>query len=180
MQRGFALGAKHGRLPGVIRMKNVYSLIGVLLLATGSLVCAQNSGETPIKVTTTIHPDGTRTVLRTDPDQHTSESTTYGPKDKVLQRVVYALDDQNQPVTGSAYSLDGKVISKVVFKRNASNQVSEQSEYTPDDRLMRRLVYEYGSGGRVTKIRAYDAQGNELQPASAAKKDTKKQPPRRH
>lgn len=157
-------------------MKKIRALFFCFLVAS---VHAQDSGG-GIRVTTTMHEDGTRTVLTTNSDDHTSESVTYGPKDKVLQRIVYILNEDNVPESGIVYTPTGQIAFKAVYKRDGSNRVIEEIDSNPDGAMLRRFVYEYGANGKVSRIRAYDAAGNEMrQTQSPAQKDEQKVPPRR-
>lgn len=156
-------------------MKKICSALAVLLPGLG---LAQD--DTPaIKVTTTLHDDGSRTVIKLDAGQHTSDSTTYTAGDKVQQRIVYVLDEENQPVSGKVYAANGAVVFTSVYQHDGQNRITEEADYTPAGQLMRRFVYEFGSTGKVSRIRAFDAQGNELR-ASNATPDVKKALPRRH
>jgi antitoxin component YwqK of YwqJK toxin-antitoxin module len=139
---------------------------------------AQDSSSHAIKVTTLLHEDDTKTVTTTDPDQHTSESVTYTARDKVLQKIVYTLDENNVATSGNIYNAKGQFLFKAVYKRDAMSRVAEELDTTSDGQLIRRFVYEYGANGKVSRIRAYDASGNEMQ-QSPAKKDQKQAPPRR-
>jgi len=153
-------------------------LLAIALLP--GVATAQDDGaDDTIHATTVLHEDGTRTVTITDPEKHTSEASTYDGRDKVLQKIVYALDDQNQVVTGVVYTADNKPVFKAAYKRDDSNRISEEDDYTMDDQLIRRFVYEFGGNGKVVRIRAYDSQGNEMQ-ESDAHKDERQSLPRVH
>ncbi len=156
-------------------------LLAILLLCLpAASVHAQDSGG-EIKVTTIMHEDGTRTVTTTNKDEHTSESVTYGAKDKVTQRIVYTLDEEDVALSGLVYGPNGKIVFKAVYKRDGSNRVVEEIDSAPDGTLLRRFVYEYGANGKVSRVRAYDAAGNEMRPTqSPAKKDERKTAPRKH
>ena len=150
----------------------------VIFCFFAAIASAQDSGG--IKVTTVIHEDGTKTVTTLDSDQHTSESVTYDSRNKVRQKVVYILGENNLPETGTAYTASGQIVFKAVYKRDGSNRVTEEIDSSPDGQLLRRFVYEYGADGKVSRIRAYDANGTEMeQSQSPAKKDEQKTPPRR-
>ncbi len=140
---------------------------------------AQDEPDNTIKVITTLHEDGTRTVTKTDPEQHSSEAIKYGAGDKVLQRIVYQLDEENQPSTGTVYGSNGAVIMKTAYKHDSSNRVTEEDDYTEQGELLRRFIYEFGADGKVSRIRAFDGNGNELH-QTAAPASTPKVPPRRH
>src|SRR5581483_8443158 len=113
-------------------MKKLRCIFFILL----PLVCAaQDEQSSAIKVTTTLHEDGSKTVTKLDPDQHTSEATTFNSADKMQQRIVYDLDDQNQATAGKVYAANGTLLLKCVYKRDSSNRVYEEDDYTPDDKL---------------------------------------------
>ncbi len=156
-------------------MKKLRCIFFILL----PLVCAaQDEQSSAIKVTTTLHEDGSKTVTKLDPDQHTSEATTFNSADKMQQRIVYDLDDQNQATAGKVYAANGTLLLKCVYKRDSSNRVYEEDDYTPDDKLARRFVYEFGPNGKVAHIRAFDGDGTELRQSQGIP-DQKKSPPRR-
>lgn len=126
--------------------------------------------QSAVKVTTTLHDDGSRTEMKTDPDQHTSEATTMNAAGKLLQRIVYTLDEENQPAEGTIYSAAGVVLFKAVYKRDPANRLSEEVDSTPAGQMIRRFVYEYDGNGKVSRIRAYDASGTEMTPSGGPKK----------
>jgi hypothetical protein len=143
------------------------------------LCAAQDDADNTIHAITVIHEDGSKTVTVTEPDKRTSEASTYDSHDKLLQKIVYALDDQNQPATGVVYTPDNRPVFKSVYKRDDMNRISEEDDYTMDGQPIRRFVYEFGADGKVSRIRAFDGQGNEMQ-QSAARKDQSQVPPRVH
>jgi hypothetical protein len=153
---------------------------GVLMVGLAPWMRGQDeNADNTIHAITTLHDDGSKTVTITDPDKHTSEATTYDGGNKMTQRVAYALDDQNQVASGVIYSAKNLPVFKSVYKRDDSNRLSEEDDYTMDDQLIRRFVYEFGADGKVSRIRAFDGQGNELQ-QTAATKDKRQSLPRTH
>ncbi|MEA3186428.1 MAG: hypothetical protein QOD99_258 [Chthoniobacter sp.] len=155
-------------------VKPLSALLAVLFPA----VCFTQDDAATIKVTTMLHEDGSKTVTKIDPLEHTSSAETTDASNKLKQRIVYALDAQNQPATGTVYNAAGVVVMKTAYQHDGSNRITEETDYTPDGQLMRRFVYEFGSTGKVSKIRAYDANGTELR-QTTARPDEKKAPPRR-
>jgi len=133
--------------------------------------------DNAIRAVTVLHEDGTRTVTVTDPDKHTAEATTYDAGNKLMQKIVYALDDNNLPASGVVYAADNRPVYKAVYKHDDTNRISEEDDFTMDDRLIGRFVYEYGANG--VRIHAYDSQGNEVE-QSDARKDPQQMPPRVH
>ena len=140
---------------------------------------SQDSQDDTIHAITTIHADGTKTVNISDPDKHSSEATTYDGGGKLIQKIIYALDDNNQPASGVVYTATNQPIMKTAYKRDDSNRIDEEDDYSMDDQLIRRFVYEFGADGKVSRIRAYDGQGNELQ-QSGARPDQRQSLPRVH
>ena len=124
-------------------------------------------------------PTGSRTVAVTDPDKHTTEADTYNAANKLVEKIVYALDDNNQPATGVVYTPDNRPAFKTVYKRDDFSRVTEEDDYTMNDQLLRRFVYQYGADGKLLRIRAYDSEGNELR-ESEAHKDRRQSLPRVH
>lgn len=118
--------------------------------------------DNTIRVTTTLHADGTRTVMQTDPEKHAAECSDYDHANKLLKKIVFDLDEQGQTIGGAVFSSKGVLVAKMQYKRDAMNRVSEVTTYTPDDRLTGRLVYHYDSNNRVVKIDAFDANGNAI------------------
>jgi hypothetical protein len=147
-------------------MKHAALAAAALMLQCG-FVIAQDAG-TPLKVTTTLHGDGTKTVMKTDPDERTAEATTYDAADRVRQRVVYVLDEQNQPASGIVYDAKGRAAFKSTYKRDGANRIIEQIDYTPADKLVRRMFFEYGANNKVTNVRVIDANGVEVQSKNAS------------
>lgn len=144
-------------------MKSTYLLIALLpLFLLGRAGFGQDEGPKPIRVTETLHSDGTRTVMKSDPDNHSAESTTYDAANKLKQRVVFTLDEQGQAVAGVAYSPKGVFLYKTTYKHDASNHVTEVDTYTKEDKLLSRTVYKYDATGRVSGVDTYDMNGNRV------------------
>lgn len=135
-------------------------------MATPVGVFAQVSGAT-VKVTQTLHSDGTQTVLRSDLNEHQAEATLLDVSKKVLQRTVYTLDDQGQYLAAAIYNGNNKLLMKSTYKRDSSNRVFEQLDFTADDQLLRRLAFEYDSRGKLMRVRTFDPAGNDITPASS-------------
>ncbi|MGB8354464.1 MAG: hypothetical protein WCD79_11285 [Chthoniobacteraceae bacterium] len=127
----------------------------------------QDDTAPPIRVTETLHPDGTKTVMRSDPENHTSTAEIYNKADKLLSKLVYTLDDQGQATGATAYSAAGKELYKLGYKRDAAGNVSEVATYSVAGILVSRTVYQYASGGKVISINTYDANGNQISASTA-------------
>jgi hypothetical protein len=133
-----------------------------------------DANDNAIHAITSLRDDGSKTVTVTDPDKHTSQATTYNTAGHIVEKVVYTLDDNNNPVTGIVYGPDNAAAFKAEYKRDETNRMSEEDDYTLADVLIRRFVYEY-DGGSLKRIHAFDAQGNEMRQSDAVP-----DPPRSH
>jgi hypothetical protein len=156
-------------------------LLSLSLSALLPVLCAaqDDSTDNAIHAVTALHEDGTKTVTVTDPDKHSSEATTFTANDKIIERVVYVLDDNNSPVSGTVYGPDNNPAFKTVYKHDDFNRIAEEDDYTLDDQLMRRFTYDFGPEGKLLRVHAFDSQGNELH-QSEARPDQNQLPPRVH
>jgi len=136
----------------------VFSLVG--LLGCSASGYAQEGGS-PIKVTTALHGDGTRTDTVKDLDNRTMETKTYSASQKLLERCVYTLDEQGRAVEGVVYSAKDVVTSRMALQYNSMGVLSEKVEKTPNGIVLRRYVYIQDATGRVT-VRTFDAKGTLL------------------
>jgi hypothetical protein len=159
-----------------------------LLIATTALlpwICAgqddtsNTADDNAIHAITELHEDGTKTVTITDPDKHTSEASTYNAGDRLIEKVVYTLDENNSPVSGLVYGADNAVAFKTTYKHDDFNRIVEEDDFTLQDELFRRFTYDFGPDGKLKQIHAFDGQGNELQ-ESDAHKDQRQSLPRGH
>ncbi len=144
-------------------MKRLFPLLAIVALAP--VASFAQGGGTAIKVTTTIHSDGTQTVLKTDPDGHTAESKTVDAAKNVIQRTVYAMDDQGLYTSASVFDGKDKLLFKSVYTRDASNRVNAQTDTTADDKPLRKQLFEYDGSGKLAAVRTFDPAGNETTPA---------------
>ena len=135
------------------------------------LVCAApgyaQEGGSPIKVTSPLHADGTRTDTQKDLDNRTTETKTYNTANKLVQRSVFTLDAQGLETQGTLYDAKDGVVSLVTNNYDVLGQIAEQIYKKPNGTLLQRLVYTRDPKGRVT-VQAFDAQGNLIQADSSA------------
>lgn len=128
-------------------------LLSLILLAPAAFA------QQAIRATTTMHGDGTRTEETINPYDKTQTAVTLNAGDKVLQRVVYQLDENNLATTAIIYDGKGIPLYKAEYKRNMQGLVSEERNFTPKDDFIRRMVYTYDVSGNMTRIDSYDVQG---------------------
>lgn len=155
-------------------MKLRLSLLLAFFLAACITLRAQDAGT--IKLTTTIHPDGTKTVMQSDPEAHTAESSTYDASNKLLTKTVFTLDDQGQTTGGAVYSGKGTLMYNLKYKVDGNGRVTEVQTYSTKDALISRQVYSYDGAGKVLRILTYDANGNEIRGAAGQPSNIPPQP----
>jgi len=155
-------------------MKQLLPILLIASLAPTALLAQE--GGSALKVTSTLHSDGTQTVLKTDPDARTAESTLLDAAQKVIQRTVYTLDDQGQFATANIFDGTGKLLYKSSYNRDAHSRLTEQLDSSADDKLLCKRTFEYDNYGKLIRVRTFDAAGNETTPVS--KKATGSRHPR--
>lgn len=131
-----------------------------LAIATAAPLLAQDGA---IKATTTMHPDGTQSDTIFDPEKRTAEETTRTSNGKVLRKITYLLDDQNQPLGSMTYDAKGALQARATYKRDGMGRIDEETISSPTGQLIRRRVYTYGANNKVVKLDEYDANGNKVE-----------------
>ena len=83
-------------------------LVWALFISAGATVFSQAPTDA-VRVTMSMHPDGSRTVYSFNNAQRTAVATTTDPDGKVRQTIRYQLDDAGRFSTGEVSGLDGRV-----------------------------------------------------------------------
>jgi antitoxin component YwqK of YwqJK toxin-antitoxin module len=112
-----------------------------------------------VRVTMSMHPDGSRTVYNYDTGQHTAVATTTDRNGKVRQTIHYQLDNAGRFSTGEVLGPDGRVRLKSRYKYDDGGRILEEAQSAADGRLQNRIVYSYDSTGRQTGYSVFDASG---------------------
>ena len=119
-------------------------------------------GQAPtdsVRVTMSMHPDGSRTVYSFNNAQRTAVATTTDPDGKVRQTIRYQLDDAGRFSTGEVSGLDGRVRLKSRYKYDDAGRILEETQSAPDGTLQHKIVYNYDSSGKQTGYSVFDASG---------------------
>jgi len=133
-------------------------------LACALFICggATAFGQAPtdsVRVTMSMHPDGSRTVYNFDNAQHTAVSTTTDPDGKVRQTIRYQLDNAGRFSTGEVSGPDGRVRLKSRYKYDDAGRILEEAQSAADGALLNKIVYSYDSAGKQTGYSVFDASG---------------------
>ena len=133
-------------------------------LACALFICggATAFGQAPtdaVRVTMSMHPDGSRTVYNFDNAQHTAVATTTDPDGKVRQTIRYQLDNAGRFSTGEVSGPDGRVRLKSRYKYDDAGRILEEAQSAADGTVLNKIVYSYDSAGKQTGYSVFDASG---------------------
>ena len=136
----------------------VSGLAGALFICGSATAFGQASTES-VRVTMSMHPDGSRTVYNFDNAQHTAVATTTDPDGKVRQTIRYQLDNAGRFSTGEVSGPDGRVRLKSRYKYDDAGHILEEAQAAADGTLLHKIVYSYDSAGKQTGYSVFDASG---------------------
>jgi hypothetical protein len=129
------------------------------LLICGAATAFGQTSTDAVRVTMSMHPDGSRTVYNFDNAQHTAVATTTDSDGKVRQTIRYQLDNAGRFSTGEVFGPDGRVRLKSRYKYDDAGRIVEEAQSAPDGTLMHKIVYSYDSAGKQTGYSVFDASG---------------------
>ncbi len=140
------------------RFRLAPGLACALLMCGGAAALGQASTDA-VRVTMSMHPDGSRTVYNFDNAQHTAVATTTDPDGKVRQTIRYQLDNAGRFSTGEVSGPDGRVRLKSRYKYDNAGRILEEAQSTADGTLLHKIVYSYDSAGKQTGYSVLDSSG---------------------
>jgi hypothetical protein len=120
---------------------------------------SQQAPTDAVRVTMSMHPDGSRTVYNFDNAQHRAVATTTDPDGKVRQTIRYQLDNAGHFSTGEVSGPDGRVRLKSRYKYDEAGHILEEAQSAADGTLLHKIVYSYDSAGKQTGYSVFDASG---------------------
>ena len=126
---------------------------------TAGLSHGQPAPTDAVRVTMSMHPDGSRTVYNFDNAQHTAVATTADPDGKVRQTIRYQLDNAGRFSTGEVSGPDGRIRLKSRYKYDDAGHILEEVQSAADGTLLHKIVYSYDSSGKQTGYSVFDASG---------------------
>jgi len=132
--------------------------VWALFICGGATAFGQAPTES-VRVTMSMHPDGSRTVYNFDNAQHTAVATTTDPDGKVRQTIRYQLDNAGRFSTGEVSGSDGRVRLKSRYKYDDAGRILEEAQSAADGTLLHKIVYSYDSAGKQTGYSVFDASG---------------------
>jgi hypothetical protein len=121
-----------------------------------------------VRVTVSMHPDGSRTVYKFDNAQHKAVATTTDPDGKLRETIHYELDEAGRFSSGEISGPDGHLRFKSRYKYDDAGRLLEETQSTEGGTLLHKIVYSYDASGKQTGYSVFDASGK-LVGGSAAK-----------
>src|ERR1700756_5201148 len=128
----------------------------------------QNSGSDAVRITMSMHPDGSRTVYNFDPPQHKALATTTDADGKLRETIRYVLDDAGRFSSAEISGADGRLRVKSRYKYDDAGRLLEETQSAPDNTLQHKIVYKYDSSGKQTGYSVFDASGKLVSGTGAA------------
>ncbi|HEY5992474.1 MAG TPA: hypothetical protein VIU10_07835 [Candidatus Udaeobacter sp.] len=119
----------------------------------------QSSGSDAVRVTVSMHPDGSRTVYNFDNAQHKAVATTTDPDGKLRETIRYELDDTGRFSSAEISGPDGRLRLKSRYKYDDAGRILEETQSAADGTLQHKIVYNYDSSGKQTGYSVFDASG---------------------
>jgi hypothetical protein len=133
---------------------------------------SQSSEQTrsdAVRVTVSMHPDGSRTVYKFDNAEHKAVATTTDPDGKVRETIRYELDEAGRFSSGQISGPDGRLRFKSRYKYDDAGRLLEETQSAGDGALLHKIVYSYDASGKQTGYSVFDASGKLVGGTSAAK-----------
>src|SRR5881227_1843993 len=118
----------------------------------------QTQGEA-MRVTVSMHPDGSRTVYKFDNAQHTAVATTTDPDVKVRQTIRYDLDNAGRFSSGEVLGPDGRIRLKSRYKYDDAGRILEETQSAADGTFQHKIAYSYDPSGKQIGYSVLDASG---------------------
>src|SRR5437773_9461290 len=149
-----------------------------LAISCAFLVCAnavafsqspEQSSNDGVRVTVSMHPDGSRTVYKFDGAQHKAVATTTGEDGKLRETIRYELDEAGRFSSGDISGPDGRLRFKSRYKYDDAGRLLEETQSSEDGRLLHKIVYSYDASGKQTGYSVFDASGKLVGGTSAGK-----------
>jgi len=128
----------------------------------------QSSGSDAVRVTVSMHPDGSRTVYNFDPPQHKAVATTTDADGKLRETIRYELDDAGRFSSAEISGPDGRVRLKSRYKNDDEGRILEETQSAPDGTFQHKIVYSYDTSGKQTGYSVFDASGKLVSRTGAA------------
>src|SRR5947208_5609648 len=143
-----------------------------LLICANTIGFSQSSEQTSndaVRVTVSMHPDGSRTVYKFDGARHKAVATTTGEDGKLRETIRYELDEAGRFSSGEVSGPDGRLRFKSRYKYDDGGRLLEETQSSENGTLLHKIVYSYDASGKQTGYSVFDASGKLVGGTSAGK-----------
>jgi len=137
-------------------------------IKTGLSQSPEQARSDAVRVTVSMHPDGSRTVYKFDNAQRKAVATTTDPDGKLRETIRYELDDAGRFSSGEISGPDGRLRFKSRYKYDDTGRLLEETQSTQDGVLLHKIVYSYDASGKQIGYSVFDASGKLVGGKSAA------------
>jgi hypothetical protein len=127
--------------------------------SNAGFVQGQSPPNDAVRVTVSMHPDGSRTVWNYDIPQHKAVATTTDPDGKVRQTIRYDLDNAGRFSSGEVLGPDGRIRLKSRYKYDDAGRILEETQSAADGTLQHKIAYSYDPSGKQIGYSVFDASG---------------------
>jgi len=119
----------------------------------------EQSRSDAVRVTVSMHPDGSRTVYKFDNEQHKAVATTTDPDGKLRETIRYELDEAGRFSSGEISGPDGHLRFKSRYKYDDAGRLLEEIQSTDACTLLHKIVYSFDASGKQIGYSVFDASG---------------------
>src|SRR5947208_282195 len=148
-------------------------MVASALIACGATIglsqSPEQAGSDAVRVTVSMHPDGSRTVYKFDNAQHKAVATTTDSDGKLRETIRYELDEAGRFSSGEISGPDGRLRFKSRYKYDDGGRLLEETQSSENGTLLHKIVYSYDASGKQTGYSVFDASGKLVGGTSAGK-----------
>src|SRR5215471_21451963 len=138
-------------------------------IKTGLGQSAEQDQSNAVRVTVSMHPDGSRTVYKFDSAEHKAVATTTDPDGKLRETIRYELDEAGRFSSGEISGPDGRLRFKSRYKYDDAGRLLEEIQSAGDGALLHKIAYSYDAAGKQTGYSVFDSSGKLVGGKGAAK-----------
>jgi len=138
-------------------------------IKTGLSQSQEQTRSDAVRVTVSMHPDGSRTVYKFDNAEHKAMATTTDPDGKLRETIRYELDEAGRFSSGEISGPDGRLRFKSRYKYDDAGRLSEEIQSAGDGTFLHKIVYSYDGSGKQTGYSVFDSSGKLVGGKGAAK-----------
>src|SRR5205809_7737995 len=120
-------------------------MVASALIACGATIglsqSPEQAGSDAVRVTVSMHPDGSRTVYNFDNAQHKAVATTTDVDGKLRQTIRYELDDAGRFSSAEISGPDGRLRLRSRYKYDDTGRILEETQSAADGTVQPKIVY---------------------------------------